>query len=193
MLSPYLRPAFGQKMNRRIGYQINSLKHPLQTASHFTSQRGFSIIEIITVMVLISALAAVIVPALYDSYISIAQTSAVKQVVRDLQYAEEYALAKRDTVWVEFDVPGNSYRIYGGNTTAEKALIEGTRGVHDFIVQLGVGEYVQVALTSANFDGSPNFMIDHFGIPILNTNGTVVLNSSDTISVAAGIGTVRLQ
>ncbi|PIZ70504.1 MAG: hypothetical protein COY19_00045 [Candidatus Marinimicrobia bacterium CG_4_10_14_0_2_um_filter_48_9] len=193
MLSPYLRLESWRKMNRRIGNQINSLQHPIQTPSHFSSQHGYTIIEIITVLVLISALAAVIVPNLYDSYVSIARGSAVKQVARDLQYAEEYALAKRDTVWVEFNVPGNSYRIYGGNTTAEKALIEGTRGEHDFIVQLGFGEYVHAELTSAHFDGSPNFIIDHFGIPILNDNGRVVLNLTDTISVAAGIGTVTLQ
>lgn len=168
----------------------NSLKNPLFNRS---GTRGFSIMEIITVMVLISALAGYVVPSLYNSYVSIATTSAVHQVVRDLRYAGEYALAKRDTVWVEFDVGGNSYAIYGGDTVPEKALLESTHGNGGFQVQLGQGEYQRISLTSVNFDGSPTLMIDKFGIPMLTNDGEVVINASYTISVIAGVGTVTLE
>ena len=154
---------------------------------------GFSIIEILTVMVLMSALAVLIIPNMYNSYLSIATTSAVNQVVRDIKYAEEYALAKRDTVWVEFDVPGNRYSIYHGDKVVDKALLENTHGDGNFVIQLGEGEYQKISLSSADFDGSPNLIVDKFGIPILTNNGTVVINSTFTITVAAGIGTVTLQ
>ncbi len=154
---------------------------------------GFSIIEIMVVLVILGILSVVIVPRLYDSYVSTSETSALNQVVRDIRYAGEYALAKRDTVWVEFDVPGNSYAIYGGDTVAEKTLLENTRGEGNFVIQLGAGEYQRLTLTSANFDGSPNLEFDKFGIPILSNNGVVVLNSTYTITVESETGTVTWQ
>ncbi|MCF7800889.1 MAG: hypothetical protein K9N34_02600 [Candidatus Marinimicrobia bacterium] len=149
--------------------------------------------EILTVMVILGVMAVYILPAMYSTYSSVSTSSAVNQVVRDLKYAHEYALAKRDTVWVEFDVPGNGYAIYGGDTVPEKALLESLHDNGDFIVQLGTGVFSKLQLTSASFDGSPNLVIDKFGLPILTSDGTVVINGTYTIQVAAGIGTVTLQ
>lgn len=147
--------------------------------------------ETITVLVLMAALAVLIVPNLFSSYQSFIKSSALNQVSRDLRYAQEYAISRRDTVWIEFNVGGNSYAVYGGDSTAVKTLLPShTEG--DWVVQLGQNEYRYLTLVDANFDGGTDLVFDNFGNPILTNDGVVEFDDGATITIQAETGRVSI-
>ncbi|MCF7797711.1 MAG: type II secretion system GspH family protein [Lentisphaeria bacterium] len=154
-------------------------------------ERGFTLMETITVLVLMAALAIVIVPNMFSSYQSFIRSSALNQVGRDLRYAQEYAISRRDTVWIAFNVGGNSYAVYGGDSTAVKTLLKShTEG--DWVVQMGQREYKYLTLVDADFDGGSELVFDNFGNPILTSDGLLEFGDGSTITVQAETGKVSI-
>ena len=70
--------------------------------------RGFSLAEVLTMVLVIGIAAAVVIPVLGSSDYSVT-VSGARRVASDLQYAQDLAIATQKDITVTFDVDRESY------------------------------------------------------------------------------------
>lgn len=75
--------------------------------------RGFSLIELVLVMTIISILAAIAVPRYANALARYRADAAARRVVTDLQYAREYARSTSANVSVQFQPVVDRVRLIG--------------------------------------------------------------------------------
>ncbi len=155
-----------------------------------SKQKGFTLTEVIIVLVIIGIISVFAVPRLYDHYHNIKVMAAAKQIMADIRYAQSIAMNEHDSSWVVFDDVSNLYKIYSGSTEASRALVKDPFEQQDFIKYLDQGEYKNVIITSLNILPGTSIAFDWFG----NTSnfGDIVLNNSTTISVENVTGMVQI-
>ena len=74
------------------------------------TRRAFSLVELIAVVVVISIMAAVAIPAI-GNLTSTRAAAAARQLARDLTFARQQAAARGVTVWVVLSTANESYSI----------------------------------------------------------------------------------
>jgi len=158
---------------------------------------GFTLIELVAVMVIIAILAGVAAPAL-NTMGSTRSTIASRQLVRDMTYARQRAVSTGTRVWVVFDTSAETWTLRTevsatpGRSSAVDLTDPATGTV--YMETLGTGSFKGVEIVSASFDGSAEVGFDWLGRPLnasesgLAAAGTVVLSDSNTIQVVAGTG-----
>ncbi|MGI9015042.1 MAG: GspH/FimT family pseudopilin [Phycisphaerales bacterium] len=158
---------------------------------------GFTLLEMIAVMVIVSILAAVAMPTLAqlrDTQIGIA----ARELARDLSWARQRAVARGVNVWVLFDEDANSYEI------REEQLTQPGLGsavpVNDPITGkpcqriFGSGEFSAVDITSVEFDDDQSVGFDWLGQPLhagetaLSAQGRVTINGTHIVIVEVNTG-----
>jgi len=128
---------------------------------------GFTIIEIIMVIVVIGIMAAAAVPRIDTLRKQIKLQGSVKKLVSDIRYAQSVAISRHTNTIVIFDVANNSYRIewYNDAVAAWQALPDpATRSsiVIDFDTD---AQYSGMTLSSPNFGGTVSLRFDWEGVP----------------------------
>jgi type II secretion system protein H len=111
-----------------------------------TSNRGFSLVELIVVMVLISIAAAVATAAM-GSVGTTRQKSAARQLARDLTFARAQAILAGRTVWVVFDPAAETYSLL------MEAVDSGGRGSAVALIDPATGRPLRQALASLGHEG----------------------------------------
>ena len=111
------------------------------------NQNGFSLIEVIVIVVIVGVLAYFAVANIGDSHSRLQNESVLKKIVSDVRYARELALTEGEGSRVYFDQTNNRYYLKWDNGN----YIQDPVGGGDFIVQLGEGEFSQVNITSSAF------------------------------------------
>lgn len=128
-------------------------------------QRGFTLVELITVMVILGILAAVAAPRFFDSGV-FQERGAADQVKAALRYGQKVAIAQHKVVSVTISTASSSN--CGTN--------------------LNVGGNVDCAVQVA-FTGGPTVYFNALGQPVTDATGTalVAVNGSITVGTTPAI------
>jgi type II secretory pathway pseudopilin PulG len=132
---------------------------------------GFTLIEIVLILIVISVLAAVVTPKFAEFYSGIKLSSAAKKLVNDIRYAQNLATTTRTHHKISFTSAG-SYRVLNVSTgnPVRDPLTQA-----DFIVDLTRSEFSGVNITLPTGLAGDYVEFDGLGIPY---DGGGVIGSS---------------
>jgi MSHA pilin protein MshC len=145
-------------------------------------RKGFTLIELVMVIVLLGILAAFVAPNLGN--ITSTKAGAFSDKLRaDIRYAQNLAMTQNQRVRVTF--AANSYSItIAGNPIADPAT------GRNYPVTLGVGDYAGISL--ANTFGGSYVEFDSLGVPY-DGGGVLLVNRSVTVAPVGQAITVTVQ
>ncbi len=172
------------KLIRKKRMQIHSGK-VIKAVSLNRNRKGFSMIEMLTVMAIVGILSAIMVPKYVDTVQGLRLLAAGEKMVDDLKYIYNYAITQHDTTWMVVDIPNNRYAIFSGPTVASRTLLYDPSTNDTAYVELDTF-FPGIKITSVNFGGSSEVMFDWWGTP--SSGGTIELDSTYTITVVAETG-----
>ena len=150
--------------------------------------RGFSIAELIVVLVILALAAGMAIPYV-SSVGDTAVSSAARLLACDLQYAQNTAITSQTPVTVTFNTAAESYTL--SNTSGVMIHpINKSNYVTDFTSQRGFSE---VDVVTASFASASTVTFDEMGSP--DNAGTVTLQAGPhtyTVGVLPGTGYVTV-
>ncbi len=156
---------------------------------HRLSGPGFTLVEILVVVVIIAIAAAMVVPCL-GTHCDVEAMSATQAMVADLEYAQNQAIATQSNVTVAFNTGAESYLLRDANNVTLQQPISKNNYQVTYPTTSG---YQDVNLMTANFNGQPTLTFDHLGSPA--QGGQVTLGAggySYQVSVAAVTGKITV-
>ncbi len=165
-------------------------------------QKGFTLVETMTVLVLAAILLGLAIPRI-NAFYEIKLSSAARRLVSDIKYARYLSLIRfnNDTYGIEFNTIKDNYRIY--KVSDPTAYVKTTSGLSDYCVDFVLNPaYQGVNLVSANFDGTNRLQFTSKGIPQdgnaknLNFISSIVISyhgHNSTIKIAPLTGQVTLK
>ncbi|MDP6543810.1 MAG: prepilin-type N-terminal cleavage/methylation domain-containing protein [Phycisphaerae bacterium] len=146
---------------------------------------GFSLLELVVVLVIMAILAAIVTPR-YGQAIARYRVAAVaKKVAADLTFARKRARISSSSQAVNFNVAENAYQLPG--------VTDSKTAASDYSVTLSSSRY-KARIVSADFDGDADVTFDGYGVP--DSGGTVVVAVGDyskTILLDADSGKAEVQ
>lgn len=158
------------------------------------NQNGFTLTEVIVIVVIVGVLAYFAIANFGDSHSRLQNESVLKKIISDVRYARELALTEGEETRVYFDQTNNRYYLKWDNGN----YIQNPVGGGDFIVQLGEGEFSQVNITSSAFSagwldfdtrGTPS----NAGVPFSDELNLVSLYNSKSITITANTGFLKIE
>lgn len=160
---------------------------------------GFTLIELIAIMVITAVLAAVSVPA-FSNLADTRGVSASRMLLRDMTFARQRAVATGTTTWVVFDAGAHSWSILAedpDNTGRAAATVLNDPATGRVFTQtLNAGDFNGVQMTAINFDSQDEIGFDWLGRPLnateatMGTTGSVVLTGNHVVVVSMETGHV---
>lgn len=152
------------------------------------SGRAFSLIELVAVAAIVGILAATAIPAV-ASLGGRRGAAAARQIVRDLTYARERAMASGTRTWVVFSASAETYSVLSENVAspgrAGATVINDPASGQAFTITLGLSGSEGVTISSAVFaTGQEEVGFDWLGTP-LATNGSA-LTAQGTVTLSTG-------
>lgn len=167
---------------------------------------GFTLVEILGVVVILGIASAVILPQL-GSRDDQKATAAARVIMADLMYAQNRAITKQKTHYVQFTPATHNYRILESMSPATVISnpVDGTT-YQVFFSTAATNGLKDVQLFSASFDTQPIIAFDALGVPhsynastatmTAMTGGSIVVKSGAyqmTISIAPFSGELTVQ
>ena len=169
-------------------------------------------IETIMVIVILGILAALTIPR-FNSFYGIKLAGAMKSVVSDIRYVQQFAVSRHADSRIEFDTAADSYRACycneaDGSCSGGSCLRGATwSAIPDPFTRSGLQinftsdpQYRGIEITSTNFNGASVSRFNWQGIPKdgndtnLASEGSVVFSyqgNSETIYVTPATGRIR--
>jgi prepilin-type N-terminal cleavage/methylation domain-containing protein len=162
------------------------------------SHRAFTLVEVMTVIVILGIAAACIVPQI-GTRNDLDAAAAARSVMADLLYAQNRAIATQQQNFVEFS--GNGYSVLSRTSdTSPLYTITNPTTQNSYVVTLGAPgtSFTSVSIASVNFDNSPNTTVEFDSLgapwiynlaqgtatPLVNT-GTITLTTSSPQETAS--------
>ncbi len=146
---------------------------------------GFSLTELIVMIVLIGIFGAMAMTRTSTGMTTIQVQIAIDQITTDIDYSKSMAFARHDTITLVFSTTLEQYTIYNGPDGSRSAITDFPNSTNG-IISFDQSDFIEVNITSANFGGSSELQFLPLGDP--KSGGSIVLNSK-TISVAPVTGT----
>ncbi|MFQ5603779.1 MAG: prepilin-type N-terminal cleavage/methylation domain-containing protein [bacterium] len=157
-------------------------------------QAGFSLIELIVVIVIVGILSAIVAVNFNQSNASLQYGALVQKLKIDIGYAQQLAATEGKGTRVYIDQSNNRYYLKWD----DGSYIQQPVGEDDFIVQLGTGDFSEVQITGTDFS-SGRLDFNTSGMP-LNAGNTftgqltvVTLNSAKRIKISANTGFLEIE
>ena len=141
------------------------------------SLQGFTLIELIIVIILLGIIGAIASTRLTDISSNMRVSSAINQIISDIELTKELALAKSSNMTITFDINLEEYTIRENGS-----LVIDYPGSENGVIKLTDGIFSSTDLTSVNLNGSNIINFDKWG-NVLNS-GTILLNEDYIISVS---------
>jgi len=158
---------------------------------------GFTLVELVAVLVIVAVLAAAVAPSLRATD-GVRGAMAAKQLLRDLTFARQRAVATGARSWVVFDTGAETWTMLAEDPdnpgrAGARVLTDPSDGGF-YIETLGSGSFIGMSIVSASFDGASEVGFDWLGRPLnatesdLSAQGTVMLSGGHLVTVAAETG-----
>ncbi len=158
---------------------------------------GFTMIEVLVVMIIIAIAAMMIVPMM-SSAADTQIRSAANMIAADLEYAKSMAIGRQKVYSVVFDASAESYQIEDPNGIINHPVKKG----FTYVVNMaGDDRLSQVDIATVDFDTTSTVKFDYLGSPYngndANLNsGTITLQARDitmTITVEPVTGFISIS
>jgi MSHA pilin protein MshC len=171
--------------------------------SNRARRSGFTLIEILSVVIILGIASAIIVPQI-STRNDLQAAAGARAVMADLLYAQNRAIATQQMCYVKFDVVNQQYGVYSSMSPLT-VLMHPVNAINYIMTFGGVGPNALngVVLTSASFGGgSSTIGFDEMGSPyyysgatatLLSGTGTIVVTSGNypiTINIAQDTGDI---
>ena len=163
---------------------------PKQSCGIHGGRGGFTIIEMMVVLVILGIAAALVVPNIASSA-SFEVQGAARAVMADLYAAQNGAISDQAERKVIFDVAGDSYSVTDSTDTPIAApWLGGT-----YTVAFGpTSSFKGVTITAVDFGGATTVSFDELGTP--DSGGTITIQAGGIqyrITVTAFTGRVTVE
>lgn len=169
--------------NRPTTEHVRSRPTP-PTATGRLSVPGFTLIELMTVLVIIVIFAAIAAPRYGASLARYRADAAARRIAADLTYARSAARSASAPRTVTFNIPSNRYGIAGVVAAGRRA------GPYDISLR---EEPYNASIASADFGGDTAVTFSGYGVP--DSGGSVVVISgivSKTVTLSDATGGVTI-
>ena len=152
---------------------------------------GFTLIEVMIVLVILGIIAAIAVP-MYTSAASVQLSVAADMIASDLEYAKSMAISTGKTYQVVFDTAAESYSIKdnAGNKIDHPVHI----GIKYDVSFASDSRLNKVDIVSTTFGASATIKFDYLGSP--DNGGTVLLRAEGnpmTVIIESVTGYITIQ
>ena len=161
----------------------------------FKNQNGFTLIEMIVVIIIVGILSYAVVANFTDSHESLQLNAITLKLASDVRYARDLALTEGRGTRVYIDLTNNQYYLKWD----DESYMVNPLGGGDFVVHLGIpGEFGAVQITSTAFtggrldfgtSGAPKNAGNSFSGELL----LVSINNEKKIVITANTGFVRIE
>lgn len=160
----------------------------VMSANRMDRQHGFTLIEILVVVVILGIASAVILPSI-SSRDDLKVAAAARIVMSDLIYAQNRAITTGQLCYIQFDKTNGKYTLMSGMSPAVtlEHPINHTNYVQTF-GSSGSPGLTYITLTDASFDGKLTLAFDELGSPRAYDAGagTSAAMSSGTVKLTCG-------
>lgn len=161
------------------------MRHP--RASRFSG--GFTMAELLTVVVIIGIMAAIVIPQAVSGS-DVQALSGARMIAADLEYARDLSISLAKPITVTFDTAAESYNL----TNASQAIIHPITKASTYAVNFKTTSgFSDADILTANFGGLSTVTFDETGAP--DRNGQVTLQVKShlyTIAVSPSTGKVTV-
>lgn len=165
-------------------------------------RKGFTIIELVMVMIFIGILSAVVIIAIAGPMRGIQLSGAADKLSSDLRYAQTMANGTGKWHGISFEVdPLNRYTIYTTTGTSDTSVENPAKPGSSFCINTDA-EF-NVTITGASIDGGSKIEFSPLGTPYIDKNGSAITaegvitltknSSSKTVRVTPNTGRIYIQ
>jgi prepilin-type N-terminal cleavage/methylation domain-containing protein len=158
---------------------------------------GFTLIEMV-VVILIAAIMARVAVSTLSSLSSTRGRAAARQLLRDVTYARQWAIATGTDTWVVFNTGARTWTVMAENLASPgrsgaSTMTDPATG-KSFVVTINANEYAGITFTSVNIGSGVEIGFDWRGKPYINdatalaSQGSVVFSNGSSVTIEAVTG-----